>query len=349
MAVKILHINIRSSYDGALVYSLRLCKNLHEFNHEIVCCFKGKAFEEILKLGIKCCNLINSSDTRKKFLLLKYIRFIKYIRRNHFDLIHYHQGGIGILLFAYWFRKHAKVIHHLHSGNLIGDNKKQNIPFIHFLLLKYLASKTYQIAVAEHVHNGYLRSIGLSKNLILIRNTVPYLFCKKKEMRNGIGFIGRFTNEKGFPLFKIIAGKMKNLKPSLKLYLMGEDSNQILNEYGKVGSNVEIILPSFDVTQFYDNIDLLIFLSIAPEGMPLTVLEALSFDVGVIAYPIPGVKEIVGNDYPLLVDEPEEIIMKIDDYYSNKISIKDLSLKHKNILETHNEAEMLNSIRNVYK
>jgi glycosyltransferase involved in cell wall biosynthesis len=346
---KILHINVQSSYDGALVYTLRLCKSLNQYDHKIVCCFRGNAYEEILKLGIKCDNLINNYNPGKRFLLLKYWKFFWFIRKNHFDFIHYHQGGIGVLLLSYFFRKNAKVIHHFHSGNLIGDNKKQNIPFIHVLVVKYLANKTYQVAVAEHVQKTYLQVIGQSKNLRLIRNSTPFSFVQKKEIKNGIGFIGRFTDEKGFLLIKSIAEELKVFNPSLKLFLMGEESKNILDQTNRLDSNVEIILPSFDVTQFYCSIDLLLFPSTAPEGMPLVVLEAISFDVGVIAYPLPGVKEVLGVDYQLLVNDWEEIINKIISYYAKEINLDKLSLIHKNISDDHKETEMLSSIRDIYE
>ena len=332
-----------------MVYTLRICKHLQEFEHEIICCFRGNAYEEVLNNEIKCENLINSSDVSYKYLLLKYWKFFRFIRKGSFDLIHYHQGGVGILLLAFLFRKKAIVFHHLHSGNPIGDNRRKNISLIHLFILKYLSTRTYQIAVAKHVYNFYSKKIGQTHNIKLITNCTPFSFRRKEEKKNGIGFIGRFTSEKGFPLIKPIAEKLKVLNSSLKIFLMGEESKNFMQEFDKSGLNVVIILPSFDVAQFYERIDLLLFPSTAPEGMPLVLLEAVSFDVGIIGYTLPGVKEIVGEDYPLLVNSSDEIMEKIDSYYLNEIDLNNMSTIHKNISDKHSEVDMFNSISDNYQ
>ena len=55
-------------------------------------------------------------------------------------------------------------------------------------------------------------------------------------------------------------------------------------------------------------------------------MEAISFDVGVIAFPLPGVVEILGEDYPLYINNIDETILKIESFiprldreYLNKI------------------------------
>jgi len=144
---KVLHIIAKTSYAGITSYVVRIIKDLPEFNHEIVSCYKGSAFEEILNEGIVCHNLIKKGNISYRYLLLKYFKIIYFLITNRFNIIHYHEAGIGVLLLSVIFRKKAKVVHHLHGGNLIGDNTKQEISFIHSFLLKLLSNRTYQIAV----------------------------------------------------------------------------------------------------------------------------------------------------------------------------------------------------------
>jgi glycosyltransferase involved in cell wall biosynthesis len=345
---KILHIIIKSSYDGAAVYPVRLCDKMEEYDHMIISCFKGNAYEEILTKGIKCENLVNSGNISYKYLLLKYLRFISYIIKRSFDIIHYHQGGIGILLLAFLFRKKAKVIHHLHSGNLIGNNTKQNISFLHLTILKYLAGRTIQICVAKHVFDEYLIKIKQSQNLRLIKNSTPFVFRKKERMMNSIGFIGRFSEEKGFSVLIDISAKLIAQYPGLKIFLMGEEPEYYSKVLADVNPGIVLITPSFNVEKFYTSIDLLLFLSSAPEGIPLVVLEALSFDVGIIAFPLQGVKEILGNDYPLYVNSNEAVLEKLILYYSGKINLDELSQTHERINKEYNYEEMLTAIRQFY-
>ena len=347
MKNKILHIVLESSYNGATVYAYRLCSKLKEYDQEIVACFKGNAYDEI-HLTIDCENLINTSEVSYKYLLLKYWRFIKFIRKKNYNIIHYHQGGFGILLLAYFFRKKAAVIHHFHSGNLIGDNTRQNISIVHLKILKYLSNKTKQIAVAQHVFNEYYKKNGSAKNLKLIKNSTPFVFEKKQTRSNKIGFIGRFTKEKGFSSLSDISIKLKEKLPDIKILIMGDEPELYRKLLGESSTNIKLIDPELNTKKFFRGIDILLFLSTAKEGMPLVVLEAISFDISVIAYPLPALKESLGNDYPLFVNNANDVVNIISSYYNGEIDLNKLSLVHKNICIRHNEFEMLESINEIY-
>ena len=348
MKKKILHIIIKSSYDGAAVYPVRLCDKIDEYDHRIISCFKGNAYEEILNKGIKCENLLSSHNISFKYLPLKYWRLIKYLRKNSFDIIHYHQGGIGILLLAFCFRNKAKVIHHLHSGNLIGDNTKLSISTLHLIILKYLATRTHQVAVAKHVFVEYSNNVKEIRNLELIRNSQPFTFKKKECKTNSIGFIGRFTKEKGFNIAIQNFKQWAEIKSNLKMIFMGEESRIYSSSFYKELSNIRFLPPTFDTQNFYKNVDLVLFLSTAPESLPLVVMEAISFDNGVIAFPITGVIEILGNDYPLYVKSTEEVIEKLELYYSDKIDLDELSHIHERINKEYSYEEMLTAIKQLY-
>jgi len=340
MKKKVLHIIVKSSYDGVTSYSIRLIKNLPQYDHQILSCYKGNAIEELKEMNISYELLLNSGSISIKYLLLKYYKFISYLRKNKFDIIHYHQGGIGIILLAVFFGNKAKVLHHLHSGNLIGDNRKQNISLFHLILLKLLSKHTTQIAVAEHVYDGYKFKIKRTKNLQLVKNSVPYSFRKKESRKNSIGYIGRFTKEKGFQVFLSVSAQIKTTQPKLNIIAMGETNKS---------NNVKLIPPSFNIERFYEHIDLLLFTSMAPESLPLVVLEAIAFDVGVTAYPLKGVVEILGEDYPLYVKNEDEVISKISELYSPEFDFAALSKIHKERSEKFNFANMINSIDNLYQ
>jgi glycosyltransferase involved in cell wall biosynthesis len=349
MKKRILHIIIRSSYDGAAVSPVRLCLHMKEFDHEIISCYKGNAFEEILNLGIECENLLNVSDVSYKYLLFKYWSFFKYLNNRSFDIIHYHQGGIGLLLLAYLFRKNAKVIHHLHSGNLIGDNKKESISCLHKLVLKFLENRTKKIAVAKHVFEKYRKQINNNSRLTVIENAVPFNFKKKNELTFGIGYLGRVTPVKGFSIFKNLIFKQELTKWKLKFYAMGDITPAYLLD--NLEQNlIEFVSPSFNISDFFVKIDLLIFPSKAPEGLPLTLLEAASFDVGIIAPDNEAFREVL-DDYPLLISENtmKEIIQKIDFYYSGMIDQEELSKIHKDICLKYEYSEMVMKIDKIYK
>lgn len=342
MKKKILHIIIKSRYDGVTSYSTRLIKSLPDYDHQLLSCYKGPAHNEITEMNIPCHHLIDNGNITNWSVLVKYLKAISFFRKNSFDVIHYHHAGIGVLLIAVLLKKKAKVIHHLHGGNLIGDNTKQNISIIHRFILIYLSKHTLQIAVADHVFSEYEQKIKRINNIRIIKNSVPFKFINNTNKNNYIGYIGRSEPTKGYFLFGEVSLKIKSDYPRIRFLVMGDN---LKNEV----AHIEQISPSFQINQFYQKIDLLIFTSDATEGLPLVVLEALAFDVGVIARPLKGVVEILGEDYPLLVNNENEIISKIGFFYSNNFDRQKLSNINKKRSIMFNFDEMIRKIDFLYK
>jgi len=293
-------------------------------------------------MNIPCHHLIDNGNITKWSVLIKYLKAITFFRKNSFDVIHYHHAGIGVLLIAVLFKKKAKVFHHLHGGNLIGDNTKQNISFIHRFILLYLSKHTLQIAVADHVFSEYNQKIRNISNIKIIKNTVPFKFIKSLNNHDYIGYIGRNEPIKGYSLFSEVSLSIKLNHPNICILMMGDN---LKNEV----PHIEQIPSSFQANQFYQKIDLLIFTSDATEGLPLVVLEALTFDVGVIARPLKGVVEILGDDYPLYFQNEEELISKVECFYSHNFNRDSLSNLHQERLKEFNFDEMIRKIDMLYK
>ena len=125
MSKKILHIISDLSFGGITTYVVRLTKSLPNYQHSIVSCFNGYAKDEISKLNISFKVLIGRSVSERSLLWIKYIRFLNHYRKLKPDIIHYHNGGIGILLFSIFLRGKSKVIHQFHSASLIVNNFSQ--------------------------------------------------------------------------------------------------------------------------------------------------------------------------------------------------------------------------------
>ena len=344
MPLKILHIIDKTHYAGVTSYVLNLIKSLEQVEHVILSCYKGSAAAEIEGMNIKCEHLIVHSRTSYKLLLKKYLRSIIFFRKNKFDIVHYQQGGIGILLIAVFFNRNIKVIHHLQSSNLIGDHSKSEISFIHKQLLKFLSYKTIKIAVADHVEEIYKKVLPTNDMLFTIKTSVPYNFNHKEKYSNTIGFIGRINKKKGIDNFLHLADSFYNIDRNIHFIVQGGIEDQI-----KLNSNILYNKPTFNIANFFNEIDLLYFLSTSQEGLPLVVLEAISFDVGVIAFRLPGVVEILGEDYPLYINHPDEATLKIKDFYSHKIDRNYLSKIHQERSSKFLFDDMIGKIDSLYK
>ena len=286
MKKKILHIIIQSSYDGAVVVPLNIIKNTPEFTHSIISVYKGSASEEINKMKIDLDHLVDRPMNIGAKRLRANAALIKYLIKNEFDIIHYHQGGFSFLATAFFLKKKAKLVHHFHSADLYGRGESYETPIIHRLILKALKNKTIQIAISEFIKNHYERIIDKRNNLFLIKNGAEGNFNIEKSHSNKIGYLGRVHKIKGSEILDSLIRRIPEFDPKINLLIKGEFYDEIIES-----ENVEVIPASFNNQNFFDQIDLLIFPSLAAEGLALVVLEAFANNVPVIAFKKPALEK----------------------------------------------------------
>lgn len=107
-------------------------------------------------------------------------------------------------------------------------------------------------------------------------------------------------------------------------------------------SNVKVSLmgntPNTDVLEWYENNKPDLFINVSTtEGVPVSIMEAMSFGVPVIATNVGGTAEIVNDSNGYLVDanvSKTELAEKIEQFFN--LTLKDRELKEKSAWETWN-------------
>lgn len=338
---KVLHIIGRSSYDGTCIFAVRLAEMLLEYDSTFLFIQKGSADAE---LNNKKKIYLSDAKGQKNiitFLIAVIVLFIK----NNFDVIHYHSGGRIVLLLSFLLRKKAKYIHHFHCGNLTCRSDRFYPNYIDLLMLRFLKTKSYQVAVSKRILDYYSKTVGESKNLLYIHNAVPLNFKQKEKINWTIGYIGQINNLKNFNSFLNCIGAVSHRFPDLKFIVKGDNYDQVDFKEMKI----EFVPPSLDVESFYDRVDIILFPSAAFEGMPLIMLEAIALDTPFISMKIHAVTDVL-NDYPLYVNgfKPEEVADRIEWYYNNQKERDVLTQIHRNIYSKHNYPEVVKKISNLY-
>ena len=196
------------------------------------------------------------------------------------------------------------------------------------------------VTIKKQAENYYKMPLS---NIVFMGMGEPLL-----NYQNVIKSVELITSEKGLGMSPrritiSTAGIAKMIKK------LGDDQVKFANFCSNSTDNIEFINPELNTRKFYRTIDLLLFLSFAPEGMPLVVLEAISFDVGVISYPLAGVVEILGDGYPLYVENEKEVVRVIKKYFSNDFDRKALSNIHSNCAAKFNFDKMINSLKQIYE
>ncbi|MBI9073495.1 MAG: glycosyltransferase family 4 protein [Melioribacteraceae bacterium] len=347
---KILHIILRSSYDGASVLPVRVIRHLPEYDHKIVSIFKGALFEETEE-EINYDHLIESSEI-DKYSKTKILSFLIFLLKNKFDIIHYHCGGVSLLFLSLLFRKNAKIIHHIHSGVISGDNNAKDISVFHKLLYKILDKKTIKIACAEHVYDFYRKNINSGDEIFLVKNAVEKINELNKKQVYGIGYLGRITKEKGINIVFDLINNKKKLPSRLNYYLKG-DVNLAVAEFDRFRNSYNNYYsePSLDVDDFFSKVDILLFPSIASEALPLVVLEAVSHNVAVVLVKDKWSVEIFGESYPFYINETNKvnsIIEMINKYYQSRELRDGIISLYRQINDKYNFQKMIESLIKIY-
>lgn len=131
----------------------------------------------------------------------------------------------------------------------------------------------------------------------------PYLTEGKEKL---ILSIGRLTPQKGFDLLLQAFAPFTKEYPEWKLLIIGDDYgdkpllNQLINQY-ELMNNVSIIPSVNNVDDYYRKAAFYV-LSSRFEGLPMVMIEAMSFSLPIVAFNCPtGPAELLNGDNGILV------------------------------------------------
>lgn len=244
---------------------------------------------------------------RLKFDLITVINLFVSIKRNKCDVIHTHKPSsiVSILPLLPFFKKKIQIVHTVHSG-LIYYNKL--FKFLSFF--RIFRKKVVNVCLTEVIKQEYQNAYpklkflfiqnGISKPLTSEKyNDVKcYIDSLRVDKTNIILFIGRNSKDKHLSLLFNCMSELYNKGINCKLLCLGLDIKEIISQYdisGIVNKNTFILGSKSNIADYIDNSDALILSSIN-EGMPLVVIEAMSYGKPIISTSVGGIPEMVKND-----------------------------------------------------
>ncbi|MEM2589277.1 MAG: glycosyltransferase family 4 protein [Candidatus Bathyarchaeia archaeon] len=224
-----------------------------------------------------------------------------------YDIIHFHEFELSFPLFSFFVKK-PKIIH-LHGIDYNFLRKHHTSRF----LLKHLAH--LYIAISKQMKKE-LVALGFPEGKIaFLPNSIDTnLFVPRKQKEdNLLLFVGRISPGKGI---HILIESLQYLKEPVRLAIIGPpdwDINyhknilrMIEKENSKGKHEIKYLgaMEQTELVEWYQKASLFILPSFA-EGLPITVLEALSCETPVIATPVGGVPEIIKNFETGILVKPE--------------------------------------------
>ena len=273
-----------------------------KFQHVIISLTDANNFAqaEHNHIEVFCLGKKQGSDLGIHFKLFKLLRKIKPAILHTYNLptIEYHPIS--------WL---AGVKGHIHAehGRDIGDpqglNKKHN------LLRKLMANFIQRyVCVSEDLHQWLISTVGISqRKALLIQNGIntdrfnlPKTLNKENTKQLRFAIVARITPVKdhqnllnAFVLLQEQIGSAK--MPQLAIVGDGEQRAQ-LEQYCQdhALSTVEFLGARDDIAQILANTDVFVLSSIA-EGIPMTILEAMSGKTPIVATRVGGIPEVVDD------------------------------------------------------
>jgi glycosyltransferase involved in cell wall biosynthesis len=285
---------------------------------------------------------------------------------HNFDIIHYHAIGscLACWIPKIFFKKIVATIHRYDYESGKWNNFSKKVLKISEKCALKIPNKT--IVVAKYLKVFY-RSLGYNTiyipNGVDIPNYAKPDIIKKEYNLNGrdyILFLGRLVPEKRCDwIIKAYNNLVsKNLNRDLKLVIAGESSStdSYVEYLKKIGDSEKIIFTG-NVTglkkqELFSNA-LLFILPSSIEGLPITILEASSYKIPVLASDIPAHKEVIIPDFNGFLfdnkdfDDFENKLLKVLDYPENKM--KEIGTNAlNNVKKNYNWDKIVDQTENIY-
>lgn len=330
----------------------------------------GAYDKEIKKLGGK----IFYSPGLNPLKWFKYQKVVqKIIKDNDIDIVHVHNGALGVQALLAAKKAGVKVrISHVH-GTRIDINLKLPLKLLYKTQLKRLANQYWGCGL-EAIEYYYGKEIIRKNNYTLLTNAIDENKFKydekvRQKIRNElgikdneylIGHIGRFMPQKNhdflIEIFKEIITKNKNYK--LLLIGNGELQENIKNKVKRFDLTDNVIFTGniSNVNEMYQAMDLFLLPSLF-EGLPVVGIEAQANGLNCLfSNTISHEVDITGNVKYLSLKESPKVwaseALKISEKTRNKIvnQIKDnnysitteakrLEQKYKELLKCKKEGD----------
>ena len=303
--MRVCHLISGDLWAGAEVMCCRLLKGLHKIKNlelQAILLNEGKLANELRRCEVPV-TIIDESRYNFFQILLK-IRGI--IKEFSPDVLHSHRFKENILAyFSVKYRNNISMVCTQHGMPEPLIEKSKGLK--KYILAKYnfsIISRKFAIivAVSSDVKSALVNTYGFPDSKVVVIHNGTYLPEKQVSKNKGddffIGSAGRFFPIKDYSLMIHVAGDVLRQTDRIRFLLAGdgpekEGITSLIREY-KLEHAFRLLGFVDDMKGFYQRLDLYINTSLH-EGLPMGILEAMSYGIPVIAPKCGGLPEMIDN------------------------------------------------------
>ena len=263
--------------------------------------------KEIKNKGISIWDL----GLKFKYDLRGIIKLISLIKRGKYSIVHVHLFPANLFgsLASLFLPKNIKFIFNEHSVY----NRRRSFK-IFKILDTFIYSRYYKIiCVSKQVQVALIEWLpNLKRKSVVTSNAVPVsdLSIGSTVKKYDILFVGRLTKAKGVDiLIKAIKILKEKYQKEIKAAIVGEgyleeELKELVKELG-IGEEVEFLGVRKDIEKLMKSTKLFVLPS-RWEGLPLTILEAMSSGAAIIATKVGGITEVIQSGKEGILISPED-------------------------------------------
>ena len=313
--INILMISSSSSLGGGTKHMFMLGQNLNSEFNVFYGIPKNTNFENYLN------NNIHIEISERKLSFIDIFRLVFFIKSKSIDIIHAHGKGAGLISRLLIIFTRRSLIYTFHGIHLKCHTKLMRLIYIIYeSLLGGLDS--VKILVSESEKDYALKSnIYLGNKYKVIPNGVCNMPRKNYENNNNstnkiikpkkvrVISVCRFVSQKNIKDTLKIAHKIKNVD----FYIIGNGPlwNEIKNIISKRKiKNVNLLGEKQDVFRYLYSSDIFLSTSLY-EGLPISILEAMSIGLPILASNVVGNRDTIENGKSGFLYELENIEMAV--------------------------------------
>lgn len=258
------------------------------------------------QLNLKYIASMEDGNKIKKFLIAfkAYIEFCWCLR--DYDIVHIHMAAQASFLRKSLFVKRAYkakkyIVIHQHAADFDvfffeqSNRKEQN------RIKSVFAMADRIVALSDEWADFYRTYICEAKKVVVIHNSVIMPELKRKNYSDhGVLFLGRLGERKGvYDLMKAIPQIIRKV-PDAVFYFGGDGEIERCKEISQIQGTEDQVqmlgwIEKSEREYYLKNVSILILPSYH-EGMPMAILEAMSYGLAVIATDVGGISQIIENN-----------------------------------------------------
>jgi len=296
-------------------------------------------------------------------IIFKFNEIIRYIRKYNIQLIHCHLPWAGFLGRLIHYKTGIPVIYSEH-------NKQERYHFLtRFINKLTFNSQSLAIAVSEDVKSSIQHYIQPKIPVITIFNGINTDKFRRNDatgLKNRsnlgiandakvIGSLGVFRTQKRLDSWLELFAKLHAIHPDLRGILVGDGplKNDILAKRKLLGLEDVVFLPGIqtNAVDWYSAMDIFMMTS-EFEGLPLSLLEAMSCECAVVATNAGGIKEVLANGvngFTTDVNDWGDLLHPLKQLIVNPSLIDDVSVAARSrVIESFSIQTMVSQLESTY-